>query len=135
MKTEILHNINESETLPTIGVGAINNTGYSYKIYTEPVRNLEQKPNELCTDYYVQVGSRVRGKAYNDTGKTYTGRVLRFHRDKKDNSIIGLDVLLDKTRRTVTLSVDGLQLLIVKPTESKPAYVITPDYTVNNGLY
>lgn len=134
MKTEFTYKLNESETLPTIGVGAINNTGYSYKIYTEPARDLEQKPNELSNDYYVQVGSRVRGKAYNDTGKTYTGRVLQFIRNA-DGSIEGIDILTDKMKRRITLAVDGLTLLIVKPTESKPAYVITPDYTVNNGLY
>ena len=117
-----------------IGVGGPSTNGFAYSIYMEPRNDLGFKPNELCTDYYVQVGSRVRGKAYNDTGKTYTGTVSRIIKNS-DSSIAGIIIKLTKTNKFITLSPEGLMLLIPKEEENKPKYMIAPNYMVGGQLY
>lgn len=131
--------INETEVMSGgaftgIGVGGPSTNGFAYSIYMEPRNDLGFKPNELCTDYYIQVGSRVRGKAYNDTGKTYTGTVSRIIKNG-DSSIAGIIIKLTKTNKFITLSPDGLELLIPKTTEVKPKYMIAPNYMVGGQLY
>lgn len=131
--------INETEVMSGgaftgIGVGGPSTNGFAYSIYMEPRNDLGFKPNELCTDYYIQVGSRVRGKAYNDTGKTYTGTVSRIIKNG-DASIAGIIIKLTKTNKFITLSPDGLELLIPKTTEVKPKYMIAPNYMVGGQLY
>ena len=131
--------INETEVLSGgaftgIGVGAPSTNGFAYSIYMEPRNDLGFKPNELCTDYYVQVGSRVRGKAYNDTGKTYTGTVSRIIKNS-DSSVAGIIIKLTKTNKFITLSPEGLMLLIPKEEENKPKYMIAPNYMVGGQLY
>lgn len=126
----------EAAILPTIGVGGMNNMGYSYQIYTEPRTDLSQSGNELCTDYYIQVGSKVSGNLYNNREKKCKGTVVRILKDPRDGAVIALHVLSDETGRIKTVAVDNdLRLLIVKQVQSPPAYVITPNYTVNSGLY
>lgn len=126
----------EAAILPTIGVGGVNNMGYSYQIYTQPQTDLSQKPNELCTDYYIQVGSKVIGRLYNNREKECKGTVMRLLKDPKDGAVIALHVLSEETGRIKTVAVDdNLRLLLVKPINTPPAYVITPNYTVNSGLY
>ena len=117
-----------------IGVGGPSTNGFAYSIYMEPRNDLGFKPNDLCTDYYVQVGSRVRGKAYNDTGKTYTGTVSRIIKDS-DASIAGVMIKLTKTNKFIILSPDGLELLIPKEIETKPKYMVAPNYMVGGQLY
>ena len=131
--------INETEVMSGgaftgIGVGGPSTNGFAYSIYMEPRNDLGFKPNDLCTDYYVQVGSRVRGKAYNDTGKTYTGTVSRIIKDS-DASIAGVMIKLTKTNKFIILSPDGLELLIPKEIESKPKYMVAPNYMVGGQLY
>lgn len=131
--------INETEVLSGgaftgIGVGGPSTNGFAYSIYMEPRNDLGFKPNELCTDYYVQVGSRVRGRAYNDTGKTYTGTVSRIIKNS-DSSIAGIIIKLTKTNKFITLSPEGLMLLIPKEEENKPKYMIAPNYMVGGQLY
>ena len=117
-----------------IGVGGPSTNGFAYSIYMEPRNDLGFKPNELCTDYYVQPGSRVRGKAYNDTGKTYTGIVNRIIKNA-DASVAAIMVRLIKTNKIIILSPDGLELLIPKEIESKPKYMVSPNYMVGGQLY
>lgn len=131
--------INETEVMSGgaftgIGVGGPSTNGFAYSIYMEPRNDLGFKPNDLCTDYYVQVGSRVRGKAYNDTGKTYTGTVSRIIKDS-DASIAGVMIKLTKTNKFIILSPDGLELLIPKEIETKPKYMVAPNYMVGGQLY
>lgn len=131
--------INETEVMSGgaftgIGVGGPSTNGFAYSIYTEPRNDLGFKPNDLCTDYYVQPGSRVRGKAYNDTGKTYTGTVSRIIKNA-DASIAAIMILLSKTNKFIILSLDGLELLIPKEIESKPKYMVAPNYMVGGQLY
>jgi hypothetical protein len=131
--------INETEVMSGgaftgIGVGGPSTNGFAYSIYMEPRNDLGFKPNDLCTDYYVQVGSRVRGKAYNDTGKTYTGTVSRIIKGS-DASIAGIMIKLTKTNKFIILSPDGLELLIPKEIESKPKYMVAPNYMVGGQLY
>ena len=136
MKAELLNKINEeAAVLPSIGLGAVNNTGYSYRIYTQPQTDLSQKGNELCTDYYVQVGSKVSGRLYNNRDKECRGMVMRLIKDK-DGAVVALHVLSDENGRIKTVAVDdNLRLLVVKSKDTPPAYVITPDYNVNNTLF
>lgn len=131
--------INETEVMSGgaftgIGVGGPSTNGFAYSIYMEPRNDLGFKPNDLCTDYYIQVGSRVRGKAYNDTGKTYTGTVSRIIKDS-DASIAGVMIKLTKTNKFIILSPDGLELLIPKEIETKPKYMVAPNYMVGGQLY
>ena len=131
--------INETEVMSGgaftgIGVGGPSTNGFAYSIYMEPRNDLGFKPNDLCTDYYVQVGSRVRGKAYNDTGKTYTGTVSRIIKDSYA-SIAGVMIKLTKTNKFIILSPDGLELLIPKEIETKPKYMVAPNYMVGGQLY
>lgn len=131
--------INETEVMSGgaftgIGVGGPSTNGFAYSIYMEPRNDLGFKPNDLCTDYYVQVGSKVRGKAYNDTGKTYTGTVSRIIKDG-DASIAGVMIKLSKTNKFIILSPDGLELLIPKEIETKPKYMVAPNYMVGGQLY
>lgn len=131
--------INETEVMSGgaftgIGVGGPSTNGFAYSIYMEPRNDLGFKPNELCTDYYVQPGSRVRGKAYNDTGKTYTGIVNRIIKNA-DASVAAIMVRLVKTNKIIILSPDGLELLIPKEIESKPKYMVSPNYMVGGQLY
>lgn len=131
--------INETEVMSGgaftgIGVGTPSTNGFAYSIYMEPRNDLGFKPNELCTDYYIQVGSRVRGKAYNDTGKTYTGTVSRIIKNG-DSSIAGLIVKLTKTNKFIILSPEGLELLVPKTIEVKPKYMVAPNYMVGGQLY
>lgn len=131
--------INETEVMSGgaftgIGVGGPSTNGFAYSIYMEPRNDLGFKPNELCTDYYVQPGSRVRGKAYNDTGKTYTGIVNRIIKNA-DASVAAIMVRLIKTNKIIILSPDGLELLIPKEIESKPKYMVSPNYMVGGQLY
>jgi hypothetical protein len=131
--------INETEVMSGgaftgIGVGGPSTNGFAYSIYMEPRNDLGFKPNDLCTDYYVQVGSRVRGKAYNDTGKTYTGTVSRIIKGS-DASIAGIMIKLTKTNKFIILSPDGLELLIPKEIETKPKYMVAPNYMVGGQLY
>ena len=131
--------INETEVLSGgaftgIGVGGPSTNGFAYSIYMEPRNDLGFKPNELCTDYYIQNGSRVRGKAYNDTGKTYTGTVSRIIKNA-DASIAAIMILLTKSNKFIILSPDGLELLIPKAVNNKPKYMIAPNYMVGGQLY
>lgn len=131
--------INESEVMSGgaftgIGVGGPSTNGFAYSIYMDPRNDLGFKPNELCTDYYIQPGSRVRGKAYNDTGKTYTGTVSRIIKNP-DSSIAAIMILLSKTSKYIILSPDGLELLIPKTEEPKPKYMVAPNYMVGGQLY
>lgn len=131
--------INETEVMSGgaftgIGVGGPSTNGFAYSIYMEPRNDLGFKPNELCTDYYIQVGSRVRGKAYNDTGKTYTGIISRIIKNG-DASIAGLIIKLTKTNKFIILSPEGLELLMPKTIEVKPKYMIAPNYMVGGQLY
>ena len=137
MTRRSINRINEEAAiLPTIGVGGVNNMGYSYQIYTQPQTDLSQSGNELCTDYYIQVGSKVIGNLYNNKERKCEGTVLRLIKDPRDGAVIALHVLSDETGRIKTVAVDDdLRLLIVKPIIAPPAYVITPNYTVNSGLY
>lgn len=131
--------INETEVMSGgaftgIGVGGPSTNGFAYSIYTEPRNDLGFKSNDLCTDYYIQVGSRVRGKAYNDTGKTYTGTVSRIIKNG-DASIAAIMIKLSKTNKFIILSPDGLELLIPKEIETKPKYMVAPNYMVGGQLY
>lgn len=131
--------INETEVMSGgaftgIGVGGPSTNGFAYSIYTEPRNDLGFKSNDLCTDYYIQVGSRVRGKAYNDTGKTYTGTVSRIIKNS-DASIAAIMIKLSKTNKFIILSPDGLELLIPKEIETKPKYMVAPNYMVGGQLY
>ena len=131
--------INETEVLSGgaftgIVVGGPSTNGFAYGIYMEPRNDLGFKPNELCTDYYIQNGSRVRGKAYNDTGKTYTGTVSRIIKNA-DASIAAIMILLTKSNKFIILSPDGLELLIPKAVNNKPKYMIAPNYMVGGQLY
>lgn len=137
MTRRSINKINEEAAiLPTIGVGGVNNMGYSYQIYTQPQTDLSQSGNELCTDYYIQVGSKVIGNLYNNKERKCKGTVLRLIKDPKDGAVIALHVLSDVTGRIKTVAVDDdLRLLVVKPIIAPPAYVISPNYTVNSGLY
>lgn len=131
--------INETEVMSGgaftgIGVGGPSTNGFAYSIYMEPRNDLGFKSNELNTDYYIQVGQKVKGKAYNDNGHTYTGTVQRIIKDM-DGAVVGIMIKTSKTNRFVTLSPDDLVLLVPKAIESKPKYMVAPNYMVGGQLY
>jgi hypothetical protein len=139
MKLKYLEHINESEVFSGgaftgIGVGGPSTNGFAYSIYMEPRNDSGFKPNELCTDYYIQIGSKVRGKAYNDNNdSTYTGIVRRIIKNS-DGSIEAL-MIQSKKNRFIYISPDDLILLIPKTEEPKPKYTIAPNYMVGGQLY
>lgn len=131
--------INETEVMSGgaftgIGVGGPSTNGFAYSIYMEPRNDLGFKSNELNTDYYIQIGQKVKGKAYNDNGHTYTGMVQRIIKDM-DGAVVGIMIKTSKTNRFVTLSPEDLVLLVPKAIESKPKYMVAPNYMVGGQLY
>ena len=138
LKPKQVEFVNESEVMSGgaftgIGVGGPSTNGFAYSIYMEPRNDLGFKPNELCTDYYVQIGSKVRGKAYNDDGRTYTGTVKRIIKNA-DGSVEALMIQSNKNR-FIYISPDDLILLVPKTIESKPKYTVAPNYMVGGQLY
>lgn len=137
MKVEML---NENASLPTmgLGIGGVNNSVYTYKMYTAPETNLSQKPNDVDDRYYIHPGTKVRGRLYNnpDDINTYTGVVLRILKNAMAE-IIGLWCMLDgtgngnKCGKILTLSPDNIERIIAKEYNAPQQFSISPDYMVS----
>lgn len=71
---------------------------------------LEQPGNELSQEFYVNVGSLVKGNGYYDNSKVYTGIIKEIH--KNELSEIEYIIILDQERsQFVKLSLDNLKLI------------------------
>lgn len=132
MKLKYLEHINESEVFSGgaftgIGVGGPSTNGFAYSIYMEHRNDLGFKPNELCTDYTIQIGSIVKGKERITANNCEIGdKIKGYCYNNPDEAQSGI---VERIIKNPNGNIQAIQIL--SDTEKKKIY-LSPDYLIKN---